>query len=169
MRTHGMILSLGALALLGACSRGADSHPDDALKNDLALAAQAQPYQAQQFTSPSEQQMAAKGLAPQYNAAPRSAQPVYRAPAPVYRAPARRTASRSSSSRGSSGTYYPSAPSAPQEPVRHTGRDAAIGAAAGAVMGATTSRDKMKGGLIGAAAGGILGGIIGHTVDVKQP
>ena len=159
MRTHGMTLSLAALALLGGCSRGADSHPDDALKNDLALAAQAQPYQAQQFTSPSEQQLAANGLAPRYTTSPRSAPP-------VYRAPARRTASRS---RGSSGTYYPRVPSAPREPVRHTGRDAAIGAAAGAIIGATTSQDKVKGGLIGAAAGGILGGIIGHTVDVKQP
>ena len=157
--------SVLGLALIGACGRGADARPDDALKNDLALAAQVQPYQAQQFVSPNEQQMGAYGAAPQYNASPRAAQPVYRAPAPVYRAPARRTSSRASSSRGS-GTYYPPAP---QEPVRHTGRDAAIGAAAGAVIGATTSRDKVKGGLIGAAAGGILGGIIGHTVDVQKP
>ena len=162
MRTHGMTLSLATLALLGAC-RGADSRSDDALKNDLALAAQAQPYQAQQFTSPSEQQLAANGTAVKYIAAPRGAPSVYRAPAPVYRAPARRTASRS---RGSSGPYYPSAQ---REPVRHTQRDAAIGAAAGAVIGATTSQDRVKGGLIGAAAGGILGGIIGHTVDVQKP
>jgi hypothetical protein len=167
MRTKGITLSVAGLALLGACTRGADSRPDDALKNDLALAAQAQPYQPQQFVTPSEQQMGAYGTAQQYNAVSRSAQPVNRAPAPVYRAPARRTASRASSSRGSSsGTYYPSAP---QEPIRHTTRDAAIGAAAGAVIGATTSRDKVKGGLIGAAAGGILGGIIGHTVDVQKP
>src|SRR4051812_9927290 len=46
-----VISSLAGLALLGAC-RGNDSRPDDALKNDLALAAQAQPYQAQQFVSP---------------------------------------------------------------------------------------------------------------------
>ena len=166
MRVYGMTLSLAALALLGACSRGADSRADDALKTDLALAAQTQPYQAQQFTSPSEQQRAANGIATQYNATPRSAQPVYRAPAPVYRAPARRTASRARSSGGSSGTYYPSAP---REPIRNTKRDAVIGAAAGAVIGAATSRDRVKGGLIGAAAGGILGGIIGHTVDVKRP
>ena len=42
------ISSLAGLALLGAC-RGNDSRPDDALKNDLALAAQVQPYQAQQW------------------------------------------------------------------------------------------------------------------------
>ena len=165
MRNQGLILSVSTLALIGACSRGADSRPDDALKNDLALAAQTRPYQAQQFTSPSEQQLAANGAAPAYNAAPRSAQPVYRAPASVRRTSSRRSSSRSRS-RGSYGTYYPSAP---REPIRHTGRDAAIGAAAGAVIGATTSGDRVKGGLIGAAAGGILGGIIGHTVDVKQP
>lgn len=161
--------SLLGLALIGACGKGTDSRPDDGLKNDLALAAQVQPYQAQQFVTPGEQHVGANGMAQQYNAVGRAPQPAYRAPAPVYRAPARRTASRSTGTRnsgGSSGTYYPPAP---QEPIRHTGRDAAIGAAAGAVIGATTSRDKVKGGLIGAAAGGILGGIIGHTVDVQKP
>lgn len=162
-----MSLTVGAAALLGACS-----HPDaqnDALKSDLALAAQAQPYQAQQFVSPGEQNLGgAATRAPAYAAAPRVSAPVARASAPVRRT---RSSSRSrgSSSGGNSGTYYPSAPSAPQEPVRHTGRDAAIGAAAGAVIGATTSRDKVRGGIIGAAAGGILGGIIGHTVDVHNP
>ena len=164
MRSLGITLSLAGVALLGACSRGADSHTDDALKNDLALAAQVQPYQAQQFVSPGEQQLGAPGMVPQYNAVARRPQPVYRAP--VSRAPARRTASRSTGSSRSSGTYYPPAP---QEPIRHTKRDAAIGAAAGAMIGAATSRDKVKGGLIGAAAGGILGGIIGHTVDVQKP
>src|SRR3982751_859011 len=164
MRNLGMTLSVAGLALLGACSRGSDARSDDALKNDLALAAQAQPYQAQQFVSPTEQYGMPYGPQ-QYNAAARSpyypAAPVY-SPAPVYRAPARTTARRSS---GSSGTYYP-APA--REPVRHTKRDAAIGAAAGAIIGATTSRDKVKGGLIGAAAGGVLGGIIGHTVAVQK-
>src|SRR5688572_24029201 len=56
MRKLGMTLSLAGLALLGACSRGNDARSDDALKNDLALAAQAQPYQAQQFVSPMEAQ-----------------------------------------------------------------------------------------------------------------
>jgi hypothetical protein len=52
--------------------------------------------------------------------------------------------------------------------VKHTGRDAAIGAGAGAIIGAVTSRDKLKGGLIGAAAGGILGAVIGNNVDIKK-
>jgi hypothetical protein len=154
--------SLAGLALLGAC-RGNDARPDDALKNDLALAAQAQPYQAQQFVSPGEQALGPNGQPLAYN----TAAPMTRAPAPVYRAPARRTstASRNRSS-GSAGTYYP-APA--RQPVKHTGRDAAIGAGAGAVIGAVTSRDKLKGGLIGAAAGGILGAVIGNNVDVQRP
>jgi hypothetical protein len=169
MRKLGMTLSVAGLALLGACSRGSDARSDDALKNDLALAAQAQPYQPQQFVSPMEGQYGMPYGAQQYNAAARSPYysppPVY-SPAPVYRAPARTTTARRSS--GSSGTYYPAPAPARREPIRHTKRDAAIGAAAGAVIGAVASRDKVKGGLIGAAAGGILGGIIGHTVDVER-
>lgn len=168
MRKLGMMAPLAALALLGACSRGNDARPDDALKSDLALAAQAQPYQAQQFVSPAEQPYVGNGVPQQYNAVATYPAPVMRAPAP---APARRTstARRSSgSSRGSSsGTYYP-AP-APRPVVKHTKRDAAIGAGAGAVIGAVTSRDKIKGGIIGAAAGAILGGVIGNNVDVQRP
>src|SRR5690349_25112281 len=106
MRKLGMMAPLAALALLAACSRSNDARPDDALKNDLALAAQAQPYQAQQFVSPTEQYTNPYG-AQQYNAVARQPSygqaPVY-SPAPVYRAPARTTTRRSSSS---SGTYYP--------------------------------------------------------------
>jgi hypothetical protein len=169
MRKLGMMAPLAALALLGACSRGSDARPDDALKNDLALAAQAQPYQAQQFVSPAEQPYVGYGVPQQYNAVASYPQPVMRAPAP---APARRTTTRSSSSssRGSSsGTYYPAPAPAPRPVVKHTKRDAAIGAGAGAVIGAVTSRDKIKGGLIGAAAGAILGGVIGNNVDVQRP
>ena len=71
MRNRGMALSVAGLALLGACSRGSDARSDDALKNDLALAAQAQPYQAQQFVSPTEQYPNPYG-AQQYNAAARA-------------------------------------------------------------------------------------------------
>lgn len=156
-----VISSLAGLAVLGAC-RGNEARPDDALKNDLALAAQVQPYQAQQFVSPGEQAYGANGQPLAYN----TAAPMTRAPAPVYRAPARRTSTASRSSSRSSGTYYP----APERKViKHTGRDAAIGAGAGAVIGAVTSRDKLKGGLIGAAAGGILGAVIGNNVDVQRP
>jgi hypothetical protein len=164
MRKLGTALSLAALATVGACSRGNDARPDDALKNDLALAAQAQPYQAQQFVSPAEQHYGANGQPLPYTAGVSRA-PTMRSTAPVYRAPARRTAS-SGRSRSSGGYSYP----APERPVvKHTGRDAAIGAGAGAIIGAAASRDKLKGGLIGAAAGGILGAVIGNNVDVQRP
>lgn len=155
MRKLGMVVTLAALALVAAC-RGNDAGPDDALKNDLALAAQAQPYQAQQFVSPTEQPYAPYGAAQQYQAVARA--PVTRTAAPA----PRRTSTRSA------GTYYP-APAAPRPVVKHTKRDAAIGAGAGAVIGVMTSRDKLKGGLIGAAAGAILGGVIGNNVDVQRP
>ena len=56
---------------------------------------------------------------------------------------------------------------APRQPtvVKHTKRDAAIGAVAGAAIGAATSRNKVKGAIIGGAAGAILGGVIGNNVD----
>lgn len=162
MRTQ-VISSLAGLALLGACS-GNDSRPDDALKNDLALAAQAQPYQPQQFVSPGEQLYGPNGQPLPYAAAA----PMTRAPAPVYRAPARRTSTASRSSSRSSGTYYP-APAPERKVIKHTGRDAAIGAVAGAAIGAATSRDKIKGGLIGGVAGGLLGAVIGNNVDVQRP
>jgi hypothetical protein len=185
MRTLRITASLGALALLGGCSKGTDARPDDALKTDLALAAQAQPYQAQQFVSPAEQRYGANGMPLPTNAyTPNAAGApgaVYtpsptmtrRSSAPVSRAPARRTSTRSSSgssgsSRSSGGYSYPSAP-APRPVVKHTKRDAAIGAGAGAVIGAVTSRDKLKGGIIGAAAGAILGGVIGNNVDIQRP
>lgn len=163
-----MPATLAMLVVVGACGRPDSSKMDDALKSDLSLASQAQAYPGQQYMSPTEQ---GYGSTP-YGAPNPYAQP-YGYPqriqtverAPSYPAPVRRTSSRSRSSR-SSGVYYPSRSS---EPVRHTKRDAAIGAAAGAVLGATTSRDKLKGAIIGAAAGGILGGILGHTVDVQKP
>jgi uncharacterized protein YcfJ len=156
-------LSLVPVAVLAvACGGKSTPALDDALKNDLALASQAQAYNPQQFTSPTEMGYASQN-------APQTLQTVARQP--VYRsAPVRRTstARRSSgSSRASSGGYYP-APEPPTRIEKHTQRDAAIGAAAGAVIGATTSRDKVKGGLIGAAVGGILGGVIGNNVDVQK-
>jgi len=161
MRYNKMLVLVPAAMLAAACGR--DKAPvDAALSNDLALAAQAQPFNPQQFASPTELGYAYNPQTGQYQAVPR-----YQTPAAPVSRPATRTTStrRSSSSGSSSRVVYQPAP----EPVRHTKRDAAIGAAAGAVIGATTSRDKVKGGLIGAAAGAVLGGIIGHTVDVSRP
>ena len=166
-----LLLSASALVVgLGACGRSNRSTGDDALKNDLALASQAQAYQPQQFMSPTEQGLNPYANPYGYPAAnapygyPQQIQTVARSPYPATTT-ARRSSSGVSRSSGSSGTYSRQ----PAEPVRNTKRDAVIGAAAGAVLGASTSRDKLKGAIIGAAAGGILGGIIGHTVDVKNP
>jgi len=49
--------------------------------------------------------------------------------------------------------------------VKHTNRDAAIGAAAGAIVGITTSKKKAQGAVIGGIVGGVLGGVVGNNVD----
>lgn len=163
MRTLKMLALVPAALLAVACGRNDASRADDALRNDLALAAQAQPYMPQ--LNPAEMGYGQGYGQPGYNGynaygAPQGYYPTQRQP--YYSpAPVRRTTVRRSSGGSSGGYIY-------REPVRHTKRDAAIGAVAGAVIGASTSRDKVKGGLIGAAAGGILGGIIGHTIDVDK-
>jgi uncharacterized protein YcfJ len=154
-------LIVPVVAVLAACGGQSDSERlDEALTRDLALAASMQ-YPQQQFMSPMEmgyaqypygqypQQMYGQYPQPVY-APPVAQQAIYRAPAP-----ARMTA------RASTGATVR------REPVRHTKRDALIGATAGAVIGATISRD-VKGALIGAAAGGLLGGVVGHTIDVQH-
>jgi len=155
MRGMKWMVLVPAIALAAACGRNSGPAVDDALKTDLALASQAQPYNPQQFVSPTEAGLAGQPQPYSYQAVARQ---------PVYTAPVRRTSTARRSSSG--GGYYP-AP-APTRTVKHTGRDAAIGAAAGAVIGAVSSRDKVKGGLIGAAAGGILGAVIGNNVDIQK-
>jgi len=85
------------------------------------------------------------------------------APAPA----PERVASRStrSTSRRSSGGYYPA-----RQPVvvRHTKRDAIVGAAAGAAIGATVDRNRVRGAVIGGVLGGVLGGVVGNKVDVTK-
>ena len=176
MRSFTKWLLVPAAVMMAACG-GSDKPADDGLKNDLALASQMQPYQPQQFMSPTEAGLTANGYQngqypnPQAQGAyPQQAQPVYY-PQPRPRATVRRvpTSTSSGRTRSSSGGVYSSPAPVRREPVRNTRRDAAIGAVAGGVLGAVTSRDKVKGAVIGAVAGGVLGGIIGHTVDVKQP
>jgi uncharacterized protein YcfJ len=145
------LIILPAAFLAFACG-GNDKKVDDALNADLSTAAQANPYTPLDSITAAERAGTGKALT--------STAPATRT---VYRAPVRRTATRSSS-----GGTYSSQPvyraPAPQE-VKHTKRDAAIGAGAGAVIGAVTSRNKVKGAIIGGAAGAILGGIIGNNVD----
>jgi hypothetical protein len=164
MKSLKLFALVPAAVLAVACGR---QKTDDALKNDLALASQAQAYNPQQFMSPIEAGYAQNpygqyGYNPQQYQ-PMARQPVYSTPNPVRRVS---TSTRRSTSRASSGSrvIYEE----PTQTIKHTKRDAAIGAAAGAVIGAVTSRDKVKGGIIGAAAGAILGGVIGNNVDIER-
>ena len=146
---------MAPLAILGAAC-GKSAPEDTALKNDLALASQAQQFMPNQVMSPTEQGLAANPYTTPVQrqaAAPRPTTTVRRA-STTSRAPAR--------------VVYEEPAPQPTRVIKHTKRDAAIGAVAGAVIGASTSRDKVKGGLIGAAAGAIIGGVIGNNVDVKR-
>ena len=165
---YARMLVLVPVAVLAAACGGDESRADDALKNDLALASQAQPYAPQQFTSPTEQGYVYNPYTGQFQPVPQQqlqAQPQVQRVATRPATTVRRTSSAGtrSTSSGTRVVYQE-----PQVIKRNTKRDAVIGAAAGAVIGATVSRDKVKGAVIGAAAGGVLGGIIGHTVDVKR-
>jgi uncharacterized protein YcfJ len=160
MKFNRMLLFVPAAILAVACGRNdSNKRVDDALNSDLSLAAQARPYTALDSISAAERMAQAQGLAP---VGYMNGQPVYSAPPRVTTtAPVRRTTTRRSSG---GGTVY-SAPARRTTVVKHTKRDAAIGAAAGAVLGAVTSRDKVKGAVIGGVAGAVLGGVIGNNVD----
>ena len=161
------VLVSAAILAVAACRPDDSSKKvDEALNADLTLAAQARPYTAMDSISAMERAYAAQGLAP-VGYAPAGYAPVYSQPQPqpvrervVYRD---RPVYRSSSS----GTYSAPAPRK-QTVIKHTKRDAAIGAAAGAAIGAVTSRDKLKGAVIGGVAGAVLGGVIGNNVDITR-
>ena len=162
MRFNRMLILVPAAILAAACGRDDSSkRVDDALNSDLSLAAQARPYTALDSISAAERAAIAQGIAPVGYV---GGQPVYATPRTTASAPVRRTSTRRSSG---SGTVY-SAPARRQTIVKHTKRDAAIGAGAGAVIGAVTSRDKVKGAVIGGLAGAVLGGVIGNNVDVQK-
>jgi len=153
------LIILPAAFLAFACSKG-DSKmtaADSALNSDLTTAAASRPFSPLDSISAAERAgvVAAPAAASLNRTAPRTT--------------VRRTTARRSSSSGGTYTSAPvySAPAPARQPtvVKHTKRDAAIGAGAGAVIGAVTSRNKVKGAIIGGAAGAILGGIIGNNVD----
>lgn len=158
MRKLRMFLLVPAAILAAACGRDdSNKKVDDALNADLSLAAQARPYTAMDSISAMERAYAAQGLAPVGYAPAPVSQPVrtrvvYR-DRPVYR------------SSGSSGTYSTARTTTR---IKHTKRDAAIGAAAGAAIGAVTSRDKLKGAVVGGVAGAVLGGVLGNNVDITK-
>ncbi len=167
MRFTRSLLIVPAAILAVACGRDdSNKRVDDALNSDLSLAAQPRPYTALDSISAAERAAQAQGIAP---VGYLNGQPVYSTPQTTVRTstPVRRTSTVRRSSSGSSGGVY-SAPARREVIVKHTKRDAAIGAAAGAVLGAVTSRDKIKGAVIGGVAGGILGGVIGNNVDKSK-
>jgi uncharacterized protein YcfJ len=144
------ILILPAALFAFACG-GNDKKVDDALNSDLSTAAQATPYTPLDSITAAERAGTAKPTALRSTAttAPRTT--------------VRRTTSTARRSSSSGGTYSSAPAPAPQE-VKHTKRDAAIGAGAGAVIGAVAGHS-VKGAIIGGAAGAILGGVIGNNVD----
>ena len=152
------ILILPAALVAFACG-GNDKKVDDALNSDLSTAAQAQPY------TPLDSITAAERAGVATTPASNSLRSTTTAPRTTVR---RTTTTRRSSS---SGGTYSSAPvysaPAPQQEVKHTKRDAAIGAGAGAVIGAVAGHS-VKGAIIGGAAGAILGGVIGNNVDKSK-
>jgi hypothetical protein len=152
------LLILPAAALAFACSKGDNqTAADSALNSDLSTAAASRPYTPLDSITAAERAGTATSTAALRSNAT--------APRTVYRAPVRRTTTRSSSGGTYSSAPVYSAPAPAPVVVKHTKRDAAIGAGAGAVIGAVTSRNKVKGAIIGGAAGAILGGIIGNNVD----
>ena len=142
-----LTLALALTAASAACDRGTHKAADTALNTDLSLAAQQRGFQPLDSITAAER--AAAG---------------HTSTAAGDVARTRRTAATNTSRTTTTTTTRTSGGTV----VKHTKRDAAIGAAAGAVIGATTSRDKVKGGLIGAAIGGIIGGVIGNNVDKKK-
>jgi hypothetical protein len=136
------------IAGVSACGRGGN-RADTALNTDLSLAAQQKGFKPIDSLGPAER--AAGGAAV--------------SGAPLSNAPQRRTRSAGGEVATRRSTSSAPAQSSGETVVKHTQRDAAIGAAAGAVIGATTSRNKVKGGIIGGVVGGILGGVIGNNVD----
>jgi hypothetical protein len=154
------LLILPAAFLAFACSKGDNkmTAADSALNSDLSTAAASRPYTPLDSITAAER----AGVA---TTVPTTA---LRSTASTPRTTTvRRTSTRRSSSSGGTYSSAPvySAPAPQPTVVKHTKRDAAIGAGAGAVIGAVTSRNKVKGAIIGGAAGAILGGIIGNNVD----
>jgi hypothetical protein len=182
------VATLVSLAVLAACGKDQAPALDQALRNDLSLASQAQPYQPQMYVSPMEQGQAygaPPGYYPQGGYPPQGYYPpayypqpyyppqpqqvVYRqAPAPrvIRRAPAPAPAPASEPvySGASAGGVY----GGQEEVVTNTKRDAIIGAAAGAAIGVASTRNTLKGAIIGAAAGGLLGAVYGSKIDVQR-
>ena len=150
MQRRSTILPIAALAaglltlgIATSCRRGDDARNDSALNRDLNLVPSDSTLM---IVSPQEQLRlnAERARATSGTAATTSGR--------VYRS--------------SGGEVARSTAPAASRVVKHTKRDAAIGAVAGAVIGGATHG--AKGAVIGGATGGVVGAIIGNNVDKKK-
>ena len=148
------LLIIPAAVFAFACSKSDNNTAaDSALNSDLSTAAASRPYTPLDSITAAER----AGTA---TATPTALRSTASTPRTVRRTT---TTRRSSSGTYSSAPVY-SAPAPAPVVVKHTKRDAAIGAGAGAVIGAVAGHS-VKGAIIGGAAGAILGGVIGNNVD----
>jgi hypothetical protein len=174
MRVLKMAVIVSTLVGAAACSR--DAKPVEPQQKQLT-------WLDSLMTQPAQPTAAASAL--ELNQAPvpqPAAQPLAVAQVeekPVASAPRRTTTHRSTSSArhrsssGSSGTYASSGPVYRQPrvtTVKHTRRDAAIGAGAGAVVGAVAGggRHRVRGAIVGGVLGGVAGAVIGNNVDKSR-
>ena len=166
MRVVKAALVFSAFVGLAACGReepapAADLAFLDDLKTELAM----EQANSQKVVSPVELGTAAEAKAEAEEEAPAAPKPAARR-ASTTRRTSSSTASRSSSSQGSyEAPVYTPAPRTVE--VKHTKRDAAIGAVAGAAVGAVAggSQRRVQGAVVGAVLGGVAGAVIGSTVD----
>ena len=139
-RPHSTTLFIAVLAssLLGVgCRRGDDARYDSALSRDLNLV---RPSDSSLMIVSPEQRTRLEANRSRASSTGATGERVYRSSSgEVARSPAR------------------------TEVVKHTKRDAAIGAAAGAIIGGATHGG--KGAVVGGATGAVVGAIIGNNVD----
>jgi len=173
MRVLKMAVIVSTLVGAAACSRDAQQ-PAAEQQRQLT-------WLDSLMTQPAQPAAAASALELNQAPTPQPAAPLAVAQVeekPAAAAPARRSSSthRSSTarrSRSSSSGTYASAPVYRQPrvtTVKHTRRDAAIGAAGGAVIGAVAGggRHRVRGAIVGGVLGGVAGAVIGNNVDKSR-
>jgi hypothetical protein len=169
MRVLKMAMIVSTLVGAAACSR--DAKPAAEQQRQLT-------WLDSLMTQPAQPAAAASAL--ELNQAP-TAQPAAplavaqveekpAASAPKHTSSARRSSTSTRRHRSSSSGEYASAPVYRQPTVttvKHTRRDAAIGAGTGAVIGAVAGggRHRVRGAIVGGVLGGVAGAVIGNNVD----
>ena len=171
MRVLKMAVIVSTLVGAAACSR--DAQPAAEQQRQLT-------WLDSLMTQPAQPVAAASAVELNQAPAPVPAAPLAVAAVeekPATAAPRRSSSTRRSSSRrsrtASSGSYESSGPVYRQPrvtTVKHTTRDAAIGAGTGAVIGAVAGggRHRVRGAIVGGVLGGVAGAVIGNNVDIKK-